>query len=103
MRFKDKMLAGLSHDEQREQVAGMEEFAQQEAEAADAAPTPPDYNVFLTRREVEDAVRISSRTIDRLIYDCSFPEGVRVSPGRIMWRKSEVLEFLAGRRDWPVF
>lgn len=66
-------------------------------------PIDPDYFVMMTMDEVAALVRMSPRTIKRLVYKAQFPEPVQLSVGREAFRKNQVLEFLAGKRSFPIF
>ncbi len=109
MKTKDEFLASVMPDQQHDTQAMYEahEAANRReaaaAEAAAAVEAGPDYDVLLTRSEVEGAIRVSARTFERLVERGEFPASIRVSPGRIVWRKSEVRQYLAGRRDWGAF
>jgi prophage regulatory protein len=51
---------------------------------------------LLTFAEVQSRVRLSRTTIWRLERDCKFPPRIRVSPGRVAWRESDIDAFVAG-------
>jgi predicted DNA-binding transcriptional regulator AlpA len=56
----------------------------------------PSY-VLLQRPAVAALLGISPPTLDRLRRDDMFPRPVRVTPGRIAWRRDELLRWLASR------
>ncbi len=57
-------------------------------------PHSPDR--FLTWPEVHARVRLSRTTVWRREKDGTFPRRVRVTPGRVAWRESEIDAFVAG-------
>jgi prophage regulatory protein len=60
-----------------------------------AASSCPDR--FLTWPEVHALIRLSRSTVWRLEKAGKFPPRVRISPGRVGWRASEIHDYIAGR------
>ncbi|RYD86027.1 MAG: AlpA family phage regulatory protein [Verrucomicrobiaceae bacterium] len=52
---------------------------------------------FLLLREIEALHPVSRSTRWRMIKAGQFPASTRISKGRIAWRESEVLEWMAKR------
>jgi len=53
---------------------------------------------FLTLEQVRDLHPVSRATRWRMVRDGDFPPPVRISPGRIAWRESDVRQWIAARR-----
>ena len=59
---------------------------------------PPDRpDRFLIWPEVHALVRLSRSTVWRLEQAGKFPPRIRISPGRVAWRESEIRDYVAGR------
>ncbi len=52
---------------------------------------------LLTWPQVRERVGLSRSTVRRLERIGRFPGCLRISPGRVAWRESEVDDFVAGR------
>lgn len=61
--------------------------------AATAAPTR-----LLRRRAVAERVGLSAVTIWRLERSGQFPKAIRISPGAIAWKESDVEEWIEERQ-----
>ena len=55
---------------------------------------------FLDRKAVRELTTLSFPTISRMQRRGEFPHFEQISPGRRGLRKSVLVEFLEGRRDW---
>ena len=56
---------------------------------------------FLTIKEVSEFLGISVSTINRLIKNRKFPPKRKISPGRIVFMKYQIQEWIDKRRsDW---
>jgi len=55
---------------------------------------------FLGRSKVREITTLSYPTINRLQRAGHFPKFEQISAGRVGLRKSILMEFLNGRRDW---
>lgn len=53
--------------------------------------------VILTAREAATLMRLSERTLLRLAADGRGPRRIRLTPGRIAYRRDDVLAWLAAR------
>ena len=49
---------------------------------------------LLTRQQVEKIVGIKRSTIYKLMRSGMFPEPIRIGPGSVRWRKSELEEWI---------
>ena len=49
---------------------------------------------FLTIKEVSELLRISVSTINRLIKNRDFPQKIKLSPGRTVFMKYEIQEWI---------
>ena len=49
------------------------------------------------RRDVEDITGLSRSSIYRLMASGAFPQAVRVSPGAVRWRSSDIAAWLESR------
>ncbi len=56
----------------------------------ESAP-PPE---FLTEADVAALLQISARTVRRRVSEGKLPAPIRVSPGRVRWRRQDL-------EDWP--
>lgn len=61
-------------------------------QSSTAAPTR-----LLRRRAVAERVGLSAVTIWRLERSGAFPKSIRISPGAIAWRESDIEEWIAER------
>jgi predicted DNA-binding transcriptional regulator AlpA len=57
---------------------------------------------FLDRPSVREITTLSYPTINRLQRAGKFPKFEQISAGRVGLRKSILMEFIDGRRDWSV-
>jgi len=57
---------------------------------------------FVDRSSIREITTLSYPTINRLQHSGRFPKFEQISPGRVGLRKSVLVEFLEGRRDWAV-
>lgn len=70
-----------------------------------AASSPPtsaselDGNTILSPKQTYQVTSLSSATIWRLRQKGEFPDPVRLSPGRMGWRRRDVESWLAARQD----
>lgn len=55
---------------------------------------------FFDRSSVREATTLSYPTINRMQRAGKFPKFEQISSGRVGLRKSTLVEFLEGRRDW---
>ena len=56
---------------------------------------------FLTIKEVSKLIGLSVSTINRLIKKGDFPSKVKISPGRMVFMKYQIQEWIDNRRsDW---
>ena len=56
---------------------------------------------FLTIREVSELLGISVSTINRLVKRREFPPKRKISPGRMVFMKYQIQEWIDNRRsDW---
>lgn len=72
---------------------------------AEPMPTnpPPDHDPLLGIQAVMKLSSLSRSTIQRQIKVGRFPPSVRVTPGgRVAWRQSQVLAWVAAPLDWGV-
>ena len=51
----------------------------------------------LTRRQVAEVIGVSPSTLDRMVGRGEFPPPLRLSPGRVGWRRTTVQRWLAER------
>ncbi len=58
-------------------------------------PSRPDHLLYWP--QVFDLIGLSRSTVRRLERAGKFPPHIRVSPGRVAWRASEIHDFVAGR------
>ena len=59
---------------------------------------PPDAApALLTLKEVARDLRVTPRTVQRMVAAGEFPPPVHISPGRSRWRRSDVDAWLDGR------
>ena len=54
---------------------------------------------FLTIKEVSNLLGISISTINRLIKNGNFPQKRKLSPGRIVFMKFEIEEWIKEKRE----
>ena len=59
-------------------------------------PLAPNYNL-LNIDEVAKLLRVSKRTIQRWVRRKIIPQPIRLSPQKVVWRESTILELLAAR------
>ena len=59
----------------------------------------PENRPFLTIKEVSNLLGISISTINRLIKKGDFPSKIKLSPGRKVFMKFEIDEWIDGKRD----
>ena len=52
---------------------------------------------LLTRPEVEGRCGIARSTIYRLMRSGRFPKSIRISPGAVRWRESEIIEWIGAQ------
>jgi prophage regulatory protein len=64
-----------------------------------AAPRLPQYVGY---REVQDAVGLSRRTIERMVRDGKFPRPAQLAPNRVGWQMDVVLAWLDQRGAGPL-
>lgn len=57
---------------------------------------------FLDRPSVREITTLSYPTINRLQRAGKFPKFEQISAGRVGLRKSILMEFIEGRRDWDI-
>jgi predicted DNA-binding transcriptional regulator AlpA len=55
---------------------------------------------FLDRAAVREMTTLSFPTINRMQRAGRFPKFEQISAGRVGLRKSVLVQFLAGKRDW---
>ena len=55
---------------------------------------------LLRRRQVEEITGLSRSSIYRLMQEGEFPRPVRVGPGAVRWKASDLAAWLESRR-WP--
>ena len=53
---------------------------------------------FLTMKEVSNSLGISVSTINRLIKQGDFPKKIKLSPGRKVFMKNEIDEWIKSKR-----
>ena len=53
---------------------------------------------FLTIKEVSELLRISVSTINRLIKNRDFPQKIKLSPGRTVFMKNDIEEWITRKR-----
>lgn len=61
-----------------------------------------EIDAFLGRSKVREMTTLSYPTINRLQRAGRFPKYEQISAGRVGLRKSVLMEFLNGRRDWII-
>ena len=66
----------------------------------EAMMADPNYSIVVGATGVMAMTTLSIRTIGRLVDEGRFPAPVVLSARRRVWRKSEVLKFLAGDQHW---
>ncbi len=52
---------------------------------------------LLTKRQLAELLKLSTRTIDRMISENRFPSGIKLSPGRggaVRWPRSVALDWI---------
>jgi prophage regulatory protein len=49
--------------------------------------------------EVQQLVPYSKMHIDRLEKEGSFPKRIKLGPGRVIWRQSEIMAWLESKRQ----
>ena len=54
---------------------------------------------FLTIKEVSELLRISVSTINRLIKNRDFPQKIKLSPGRTVFMKNDIEEWITRKRN----
>ncbi len=52
---------------------------------------------LLRRREVERITGVSRSSIYRLMQDSDFPRPVRIGPGAVRWKASEIMAWIDSR------
>ena len=60
--------------------------------------TNPENLPFLTIKEVSKLLGISVSTINRLIKKGEFPPKRKISPGRTVFIKDEIIEWINGKK-----
>ncbi len=60
--------------------------------------TNPENRPFLTIKEVSKLLGISVSTINRLIKKGEFPPKRKISPGRTVFIKDEIIEWINGKK-----
>ena len=58
----------------------------------------PENRPFLTIKEVSELLRISVSTINRLIKNRDFPQKIKLSPGRTVFMKNDIEEWITRKR-----
>ena len=56
-------------------------------------------NLLLTRREAAERLRMSTRTLAKLIDSGEGPNPVRVSPGKVMFKPADLSAWVDSRVD----
>lgn len=54
---------------------------------------------FLTIKEVSELLGISVSTINRLIKNRDFPQKIKLSPGRTVFMKNDIEEWITRKRN----
>jgi prophage regulatory protein len=70
-------------------------------EQAARARSLPEQYIHIRRREVQRIYPVSKVQIDRLEKAGSFPKRIRLSPGCVVWKLSEIIEWVEERRANP--
>lgn len=55
---------------------------------------------FMRERDVLDVTSLSRTTLWRVMKSGQFPRPVRISPGRVGWRESEVIAWQENPAEW---
>ena len=62
-----------------------------------AADKPKHLPQFVGYREVQDALGVSRRTVERMVREGKFPKPIQLTPNRVGWRLETVQAWLAER------
>jgi predicted DNA-binding transcriptional regulator AlpA len=57
-------------------------------------------NELLTKKQLAEILKLSTRTIDRMISEDRFPKGIKINSskgGAVRWAKSVALDWIAQR------
>ena len=60
---------------------------------------PPSSERLLNWKELKSRVTLCRSTITRMERDGHFPHSIKLSPGRVAWRESEVVAWIAKRQE----
>jgi excisionase family DNA binding protein len=61
-----------------------------EASLYGAMPAPEPKLEFLATKDVAELLRVSPRTVRRMVGEGRLPTGVQVTPGRSVWRRCDL-------------